>query len=85
MMKKLQTLLKKYLKTKSKDLLKKETIKYLNNLKDSHSKLNNVSCSELISQEYLRDQRLNPKEVKLLFKLRTRMYKCKENFKNQFT
>ena len=35
-------------------------------------------------QDYLKDQRLNPKEIKLLFKLRTRMLNCKENFKNKY-
>ena len=50
----------------------------------THSKLGNITCSELKSQDHLRDQRLNLKEIKLLFKLGTRMFNCKENFKNQY-
>ena len=30
------------------------------------------------------DDRLNPREMKLLFQLRTRMFDCKGNFENQY-
>ena len=62
----------------------KETIKYLSNLKIKHSKLDDISFSELKPQKYLFDSRLNLHEMKLLFELRTRMFNCKENFKNNY-
>ena len=61
-----------------------ETIKYLNNLKKTHSKLDNIEFTDFICQAYFTDERLTPNEVKLLFNLRTRMFNCKANFKNQY-
>ena len=63
---------------------KNETIKYLNSLKEKHSKLDNINFSDLECQSYFYDERLSPKEVQLLFSLRTRMFDCKANFKNQY-
>ena len=72
-------------KKKVKHGAKIETINYLIGLKNKHSKLENISVSgELSAQEYFSDTRLNPTEVKLLFKLRTRMFNCKNNFKNRW-
>ena len=52
---------------------KNETIKYLNSLKEKHSKLDNINFSDLECQSYFYDERLSPKEVQLLFSLRTRI------------
>ena len=61
-----------------------KTVQYLSNLKRKHSKLDNINFNELKPQKYLFDSRLNLDEMKLLFKLRTRMFDCKENFKNKY-
>ena len=63
---------------------KKRAIEYLNKLKIKHSKLDNIHCEDLTPNDYLNDERLNPSEVKLLFQLRTRMFDCKQNFKNKY-
>ena len=54
-----------------------------NKLKRKHSKLDGIHFDDLKPQEYLSDGRINLLQVKLLFKLRTRMFNCKQNFKNQ--
>ena len=61
-----------------------KTIQYLSSLKAKHSKLDDISFNKLEPQKYLHDSRLNSSEMKLLFKLRTRMFECKENFKNKY-
>ena len=60
------------------------TTQYLSNLKRKHSNLDDINFSELKPQEYLSDSRLNLHEMKLLFQLRTRMFDCKDNFKNRY-
>ena len=80
--------LKTIKKDKFKNLLKKEakkkTIEYLNTLKTPHSKMDGIMCDKLETQKYVKDKRLNEREVQLLFKLRTRMFDCKNNFKNSY-
>ena len=71
---------KKILKSRAKI----KAIEFLYSLKIKHSKLDNINLEDLTQQEYLNDKRLNPSEIKLLFKLRTRMFECKENFKNKY-
>ena len=71
---------KKIIKTKARN----QAIEYLNVLKSTHSKLDNIQSEDLTPKEYLKDERLNPSEAKLLFKLRTRMFDCKQNFKNRY-
>ena len=71
---------KKFLKSKSKQL----AIVYLNELKSKHSKLDKIHFTDLKCSQYLVDQRISHKEAKLLFNLRTRMYRVKCNFKNEF-
>ena len=55
---------------------------YLHNKKQKHSKLDDIKFKELKCAEYLLDSRISKNEAKLLFKLRTRMYNVKNNFKN---
>ena len=73
---------------KFKNLIKKEakkkTVEYLNKLKTPHSKMDGITCDKLETQKYLKDKRLSASEVQLLFKLRTRMFNCKTNFKNNY-
>ena len=46
--------------------------------------MDGIQFTKLETQNYLKDKRLNSSEAKLLFKLRTRMFNCKANFKNQY-
>ena len=55
---------------------------YLHNKKQKHSKLDDIKFKDLKCAEYLLDSRISKNEAKLLFKLRTRMYNVKSNFKN---
>ena len=55
---------------------------YLTQLKDKHSKSNGLQSYKL--QQYLTSDELTTEEKQLLFKLRTRTYNCKANFKNQY-
>ena len=58
--------------------------KFLYKKKLEHSKLDFLEFKELKCAEYLLDQSISKNEVKLLFKLRTRMYSVKNNFKIQY-
>ena len=80
----LKTISKNSFKNIIKNKATNATLKYLNEAKVHHSKLENLHCSELMPQTYFTDSRLTSNEVKLLFKLRTRMFECKNNFKNQY-
>lgn len=71
---------KNFLKRKSKEA----AVNYLNKLKSKHSKLDDLHFNDLKCANYLQDQRINQNEAKLLFKLRTRMYPVKSNFKEQY-
>ena len=68
---------KNFLKKKAKEV----TINYLKELKNKHSKLDDIAFTELKCASYLTDQRISQREAKLLFKLRTCMYQVKINFK----
>ena len=57
---------------------------HLQKLKMKHSKLDSINFKELKCSEYLLDPQLNKKEVRLLFKLRTRMYNVKANFSSMY-
>ena len=70
---------KKIVKTKMKELAKK----YLLKLKNKHSKMEKIEFNKIGCKTYLNHSRISPSEAKLLFKLRTRMYPVKENFKNK--
>ena len=58
------------------------SLKYLNNLAGGHSKSIKLMKKKLKCSEYLKDNRFTKSEVQLLFKLRTRMFPVKMNFKN---
>ena len=61
----------------------KVAIGYFNILKAKHSKTKNIKI-ELKPSDYLKDKRIHPDNAKFIFKIRTRMYAVKANFKNQF-
>ena len=56
--------------------------KYLTQLRNKHSKSNGLQTYKL--QTYLTSNALTTEEKQLLFKLLTRTYSCKANFKNQY-
>ena len=60
-------------------------IKYLTTLKNKHSKLDELDFTDLKCASYLENQSISQREAKLLFKLRTRMYQVKCNFKGLYT
>ena len=73
---------KKIIKTKANKL----AIEYLKTLKAKHSKMKNIEINEKVLKptEYLTDTRIYPEQAKFIFKMRTRMYSVKCNFKNNF-
>ena len=56
---------------------------YLLELKSKHSKLNNIENSYRM-KTYLTSENLSHEEKLLLFKLRTRTFDCKTNYKNLY-
>ena len=64
--------------------MKEYTLDYLLNIKEKHSKMENLHYTELKLQNYLTDDDISVKEAKNLFKFRTRMARFKENFKNSY-
>ena len=58
---------------------------YLGKIKEKHSKLDDIVIEDLKSQEYLTDDRIDLNQAKLLFKLRTRMFECKQHFKSKYS
>ena len=62
----------------------KKTEEYLKELKNKHSKMENISFNKLKFSTYLKNQNINVKEATLLFQFRTRMYQVTENFKTLY-
>ena len=71
---------KRYVKEKTKQV----AMKYLNQLKERHSKSKNLEFYDFNCKEYLKDRRISQEEAKLMFKLRTRMVSVRCNFKNKY-
>ena len=69
---------KRIMKIKSKEY----TLNYLIEIKDSHSKMDNLEYPELKLQNYLRDDEIPLNEARNLYRFRTRVANFKENFKN---
>ena len=61
-----------------------KAFKYLENLKENHSKVKNISYRKLEMQHYMKNSKFTIDNIKLLFKLRTRMVQVKRNFKSSF-
>ena len=71
---------KNFIKKKGKQV----AIKHLMELKNKHSKLDEMVFTELNCSPYLENQSISQREAKLLFKLRSRMYQVKCNFKGLY-
>ena len=73
-------------KNSFKNLVRKKSnlaaLKYLNTLKSSHSKLENLSYETLEIQPYLKTKSIFPQMAQKIFKWRTRMQNFRINFKN---
>ena len=66
-------------------VIEEKALEYLNKLKLSHSKVENIKHNELKIQEYLQPQNIeNIQTAKFLFEARTRMVDVKTNFKNKY-
>ena len=69
---------KRYVKIKTKEY----SLDYLLNLKEKHSKMENLDYIELKLQNYLKDNGISVQEAKNLYRFRTRAANFKENQKN---
>ena len=63
---------------------KEYTLDYLLNMKEEHSKMENLSYIELKLQNYLKDDQITVQEAKNLFRFRTRGAKFRSNMKNNY-
>ena len=59
-------------------------VKYLQEIKNSHSKTSQLQITKFQSAEYLKSNQLNLEEVQTLYKLRNRVIDLKENFKSSY-
>ena len=67
-------------KVKIKHLINKAAFKHLMTVKETHSKLNDITYSELKVQPYLTLDLLNNGQKELLYKLRSKCHESKLNF-----
>ena len=72
---------KKFVKTK----INKAALKYLEQLKNTHSKIKNIKYKKLQIQSYILSEGFTNEEVQTLFALRSRMIRVKKNFSKQFS
>ena len=54
--------------------------KYLNCIKQTHSKVKHLTCNKIKTADYLKSSRLTTREKQLLFKLRSKTVNVKMNF-----
>ena len=64
---------------------KEYTLDYLLELKESHSKMDNLNYPKLKLQSYLKDSKITVEEAKNLYRYRTRVAKYNKNMKSSFT
>ena len=70
----------KYIKSK----VRGAALKYLNERKETHSKIRHIEYVKLEKQTYLSSPLFTNEDVYLLFSLRSRSVDCKENFKSRY-
>ena len=68
-------------KVKIKDLISKAAFKHFLTIKETHSKLNDLSYSELKVQPYLTSNMITNEQKQLLYKLRSKCHESKMNFR----
>ena len=77
--------MKKYkFKIYSKNKVKEAAFKYLQNIKEKHSKVMNINYDKFKIQPYLLESKFITTEKQLLFALRTRMTDVKVNFRSMY-
>ena len=80
--------IKKKSKNSFKKLIKKKmkeyALGYLNDLKETHSKMDNLVYTQLKIQNYLKDKNIPVHEAKVLFNRRTRAALFKSNYGNSY-
>ena len=76
-----QNSFKRMVKTK----VKEYTLNYLLEVKEKHSKMDNLYYNNLKLQNYLKDGDKSVEEQQNLYRYRTRVAKYKENMKNSYT
>ena len=59
-------------------------VKYINEIKKSHSKTSEIKFSKFQTAEYMKSNQLNKEEVETLYKLRNRVIDIKENYKSSY-
>ena len=75
-----KTTFKKIVKLKIKEF----SLDYLNNLKEKHSKMENLTYSKLKLQNYLKQKEIPVQSAKNLFRWRTRVANFKNNYKSSY-
>ena len=76
---------KKKFKSYIKEKIEKVAYNYLNDLKEKHSKVKHIQYRKLEIQKYMHYSKFTLNDIKLLFKLRTRMTQVKRNFKSAYS
>ena len=71
---------KKFIKSR----IRAAALKYLNQIKETHSKVKDIVYEHLETQAYLTSPLFSNENVNLLFSLRSRSVDCKINFKNRY-
>ena len=63
--------------------IRKAALNYLNDRKDTHTKIKHIKYETLKCQEYLVSSMFSNTDINTLFSLRSRMIDCKVNFRNK--
>ena len=63
--------------------IRKAALNYLNDRKDTHTKIKHIKYETLKCQEYLISSMFSNTDINTLFSLRSRMIDCKVNFRNK--
>ena len=71
---------KKFIKKK----VRLVALRYLNERKETHSKIKSIEYKDLETRDYITSPLFTNTDVKLLFSLRSRMVDCKQNFKSKY-
>ena len=71
-------------KKEIKSKIREAAFKYLQNIKEKHSKIKHIKYQKLEVQKYMTSPIFSNKEVNTLYALRSRSTECKENFKQKY-
>ena len=71
-------------KKEIKSKIREAAFKYLQNIKEKHSKIKHIKYQKLEVQKYMTSPIFSNQEVNTLYALRSRSTECKENFKQKY-